>query len=398
MTDNSRPEKDALKKTWPTAEQLLCQFHVLQAEWRWLTATANKVPKEDRRQLMAAFQKILYAKDLSQLQAAKEHLRTVGHEAYIHRVEAFLCCEKEWVQMYRTNLATRGHNTNNYSEASIRILKDVVLCRTKAFNAVALVEIVVSTWEKYFETRLLRHAHHREASHRLTFEHLLQDLPELPAGSITKSGETYYVPSSSSTATHEVQADVGICSCLGRSLSASDQKRYSEKLFVYGVQCPDPYGIPESDWIKDADAKRLCPPVKMTNVVIYLLFSPSQFTPESVENYKSLEAYRPGKQPRKLAAEPKHTCESFNSSDKEIFERLQKASSSAVVVRSIPKLDPEDTDSASEDEEMYTFLWRAPLWGTVTTFLSRHAGGPANPYLAYDDTDPLRRRVSRTLA
>ncbi|KAH7959629.1 hypothetical protein HPB49_012622 [Dermacentor silvarum] len=256
-----------------------------------------------------------------------------------------------------------------------------------------------------------------------------------------------------------------------RSLSASDQKRYSEKLFVYGVQCPDPYGIPESDWIKDDAAKRLCPPVKMTNVVIYLLFSPSQFTPESIENYKSLEAYnyfesglvrkcriwrpqggkisftraevmpsqtasvkghdvwlcidkltgqvlaghcqckaglgevcshvaatlfalesaareqmdmsctsqpcawkaatskkgtmvpldelnlsRPGKQPRKLAAEPKHTCESFNSSDKEIFQRLQKASSSAVVLRSIPKLDPEDTDSASEDEEMYTFL------------------------------------------
>ncbi|XP_037568245.2 uncharacterized protein LOC119449132 [Dermacentor silvarum] len=229
MTDNSRPEKDALKKTWPTAEQLLCQFHVLQAEWRWLTATANKVPKEDRRQLMAAFQKILYAKDLSQLQAAKEHLRTVGHEAYIHRVEAFLCCEKEWVQMYRTNLATRGHNTNNYSEASIRILKDVVLCRTKAFNAVALVEIVVSTWEKYFETRLLRHAHHREASHRLTFEHLLQDLPELPAGSITKSGETYYVPSSSSTATHEVQADVGICSCL-------DCKQLGQ--LALGERCP----------------------------------------------------------------------------------------------------------------------------------------------------------------
>ncbi|KAH7953800.1 hypothetical protein HPB49_012416 [Dermacentor silvarum] len=230
MTDNSRPEKDALKKTWPTAEQLLCQFHVLQAEWRWLTATANKVPKEDRRQLMAAFQKILYAKDLSQLQAAKEHLRTVGHEAYIHRVEAFLCCKKEWVQMYRTNLATRGHNTNNYSEASIRILKDVVLCRTKAFNAVALVEIVVSTWEKYFETRLLRHAHHREASHRLTFEHLLQDLPELPAGSITKSGETYYVPSSSSTATHEVQADVGICSCwVGASMPTLKEKPYTRK-------------------------------------------------------------------------------------------------------------------------------------------------------------------------
>ncbi|XP_049518662.1 uncharacterized protein LOC125943411 [Dermacentor silvarum] len=263
MTDNSRPEKDALKKTWPTAEQHLCQFHVLQAEWRWLTATANKVPKEDRRQLMAAFQKILYAKDLSQLQAAKEHLRTVGHEGYIRRVEAFLCCEKEWVQMYRTNLETRGHNTNNYSEASIRILKDVVLCRTKAFNAVALVEIVVSTWEKYFETRLLRHAHHREASHRLTFEHLLQDLPKLPAGSIRKSGETYYVPSSSSTATHEVQADVGICSCWVGSQGAFCKHQAAVQREFGGC-------LPNSPMLTPADCKQLgqlalgerCPPLE----------------------------------------------------------------------------------------------------------------------------------------
>ncbi|XP_037501563.1 uncharacterized protein LOC119375459 [Rhipicephalus sanguineus] len=34
MTDNSRPEKDALRSVWPSAQQLLCHFHVLQAEWR----------------------------------------------------------------------------------------------------------------------------------------------------------------------------------------------------------------------------------------------------------------------------------------------------------------------------------------------------------------------------
>ncbi|KAL1466807.1 hypothetical protein MTO96_042499 [Rhipicephalus appendiculatus] len=76
-----------------------------------------------------------------------------------------------------------------------------------------------------------------------------------------------------------------------RSLSAADQQRYSGKLLVYGVQRPDPYGISDSEWVHDAAAKRLCPPVKMTNVVIYLLFSPSEFTPENVENHKSLQAY-----------------------------------------------------------------------------------------------------------
>ncbi|XP_075555591.1 uncharacterized protein LOC142588036 [Dermacentor variabilis] len=57
MSDNSRPDKDALKKTWSAAKQLLCQFHVLQADWHWLTAAGNKDPKEDQRQLMDAFQK-----------------------------------------------------------------------------------------------------------------------------------------------------------------------------------------------------------------------------------------------------------------------------------------------------------------------------------------------------
>ncbi|XP_049267562.1 uncharacterized protein LOC119378860 [Rhipicephalus sanguineus] len=256
-----------------------------------------------------------------------------------------------------------------------------------------------------------------------------------------------------------------------RSLSAAHQQRYSEKLLIYGVQCPDPYGIPSNEWVHDAEAKRLCPPVKMTNVVIYLLFSPSQFTPESVENYKSLQAYnyfesglvrkcriwktntnkicivraevmpsqtasanghdvwlcidklsgqvlaghcqckaglgevcshvaatlfalesaarsqtdlsctsrpcawrkatskkatmaaldelnlsRPGKKARRLAPEPKNTSQPFNPNDQEIFEKLRRAGASAVVLRSIPKVDPEDTDSASEDEEMYTFL------------------------------------------
>ncbi|KAL1478862.1 hypothetical protein MTO96_052320 [Rhipicephalus appendiculatus] len=204
-----------------------------------------------------------------------------------------------------------------------------------------------------------------------------------------------------------------------RSLSAADQQRYSGKLLVYGVQCPDPYGIPDSEWVHDAAAKRLCPPVKMTNVVIYLLFSPSQFTPENVENYKSLQAYnyfqsglvrkcriwrsnakkicivraevmpsqtasarghdvwlcvdrssgqatmapldeinlnRPGKKARKLSTKANYTSQPFNPSDKHIFERLRRVNASAVVLRSIPKLDPEETDSASEDEEMFTFL------------------------------------------
>lgn len=57
MTDNSRAEKDALTEVWPSSRQLLCHFHVLQAEWRWLTS-GNNAAKDERQQLMAAFQKV----------------------------------------------------------------------------------------------------------------------------------------------------------------------------------------------------------------------------------------------------------------------------------------------------------------------------------------------------
>ncbi|XP_049268830.1 uncharacterized protein LOC119381717 [Rhipicephalus sanguineus] len=208
MTDNSRPEKDALRSVWPSAQQLLCHFHVLQAEWRWLTSSKSNVLKDDRRRFMAAFQKILYAQDDQELQAAKEALHALGHVPYSQRVQAFLQCEQQWVLLYRAGLMTRGHNTNNYSEASIRILKDIVLCRTKAYNAVALVEYIMTKWEEYFKLRLLHHAQHREPSHQIRFQNLLEKMPDVPSESIVCLGNAMYsVPSSSGTAAYEVDAE-----------------------------------------------------------------------------------------------------------------------------------------------------------------------------------------------
>jgi hypothetical protein len=49
---------------------------------------------------------------------------------------------------------TRDNNTNNFSEASIRVLKDIILNRTKAFNVVALVIFCIDVWDPYFVSRL----------------------------------------------------------------------------------------------------------------------------------------------------------------------------------------------------------------------------------------------------
>lgn len=59
MTDDSRAEKETLHKLWPNGRQLLCHFHVAQAEWRWLfSQDSSKIPHNDRPRLMKLFQSV----------------------------------------------------------------------------------------------------------------------------------------------------------------------------------------------------------------------------------------------------------------------------------------------------------------------------------------------------
>ena len=81
---------------------------------------------------------------------------------FVKRFEKFFVRREEWVLAYRRNLLTRQNNTNNYAEASIGIFTDIVFCRTKAFNVVALVDFCISMWEPHLKERLLEYAHSRK--------------------------------------------------------------------------------------------------------------------------------------------------------------------------------------------------------------------------------------------
>ncbi|KAL1436293.1 hypothetical protein MTO96_049806 [Rhipicephalus appendiculatus] len=76
MTDNSSEEKAALKAVWPEGKQLLCFFHVAQAEWRWLTAARHNINVEERKHFMLAFQKDAD----NNLEALFEQLRQIHAE------------------------------------------------------------------------------------------------------------------------------------------------------------------------------------------------------------------------------------------------------------------------------------------------------------------------------
>ena len=62
---------------------------------------------------------------------------------------------------YRNNTTLRGIDTNNYAESGIRILKDVVFRRVRAYNLIQVFEFIVVTFELYNKRRLLAIAHNR---------------------------------------------------------------------------------------------------------------------------------------------------------------------------------------------------------------------------------------------
>lgn len=78
----------------------------------------------DKMNFMTCLQ-VIYASSTDELNAAAtEQLLSMPNKEYVQRVQRFLKQKAEWVLLFRPELTTRGHNTNNFAEASIRILKN----------------------------------------------------------------------------------------------------------------------------------------------------------------------------------------------------------------------------------------------------------------------------------
>lgn len=90
-TDNSAAEKAALRATWPQSIQLLCHFHVAQAEWCWLHASHNNISRHERQELMTAFQKDA-AELLKQIQEEqwRQYSLAVGNPYYLTALQKVL--------------------------------------------------------------------------------------------------------------------------------------------------------------------------------------------------------------------------------------------------------------------------------------------------------------------
>jgi len=75
--------------------------------------------------------------DLPEHSVAELYLNFVAHAQSIAERRF------KWARVYGTNLPIRGQNTNNFVEASMRILKNKIFQRTRAFNIVQMTDFLV---------------------------------------------------------------------------------------------------------------------------------------------------------------------------------------------------------------------------------------------------------------
>lgn len=215
MTDDSIAERNARKAVFPDSTLLLCAFHVTQAVWRWLWDSAHKVKKEERQEIMNAFRKILFASTAEEVDDFTQQLLTypavssnIGAKRYFERLNQR---RLEWCLAYRANLLTRGNHTNNYCEASIRIFKDVVLQRCKAFNVCALIEFAATTLEKYHTNRILSYANSRKRQLDLAYNKLGSTVRA--DMKITKTDDNTFSVEKSDGEFCTVLIDSAVCNC-----------------------------------------------------------------------------------------------------------------------------------------------------------------------------------------
>ena len=144
------------------------------------------------------------------------HSYTTIYPNLCQRLEQFWERRSEWALSYRVDKMMRGNHTNNYAEAGMRIIKEIVFGRIKAYNLIQMFQFVTVTMEEYFVSRLLDMAHSRfrpgiamcyrelhDLQKDITSTKKLRDSTYLVTVDVEKIGELEYV----------VDMDIGVCSC-----------------------------------------------------------------------------------------------------------------------------------------------------------------------------------------
>jgi len=125
MTDDSKAERNALNEIFPEAILLLCIFHVLQATWRYLWVSNHGIILQHRQILYNEIKNMMYSKSNEELESlyikAIQNNLTKKYPKFESSVLNLYERRHEWALCLRKSIITRGQNTNNISEAGLKL-------------------------------------------------------------------------------------------------------------------------------------------------------------------------------------------------------------------------------------------------------------------------------------
>ena len=160
LTDNCSEERDALSIVWPSAQLILCIFHVLQQVWRWLHDKNHGIGFFDRPSLLSNSKTLVYAESCVSFENKFHDLLTSeliedNYPNFGEYLLALYAYKESWGLCFRCELMTRGNNTNNNAEAQFLIMKELLLQRIKEYNINALFEKLTIELNDYYKNKLL---------------------------------------------------------------------------------------------------------------------------------------------------------------------------------------------------------------------------------------------------
>ena len=146
----------------------LTTFEYPQANWRWLCQKEHNILAKNRQTLFGLFKKVMYAEtetefkkcqnDLEEAEVSKLYPQFLAHlhKRYAYRIET-------WALYVRKakNLPTRGSNTNNYCEASMKLTKERQFGRVRTFNLPEMLSVICDD-SKMFQQKLIDIGHNRD--------------------------------------------------------------------------------------------------------------------------------------------------------------------------------------------------------------------------------------------
>ena len=216
MIDDSSAERGAITKCWPKACVLLCTFHFLQRQWTWLYEGKNKINKDDRVTLIQEIRKLVNAPTEDSLTSLYDqllkHAVSVKYPYFLDHLKSLWTKRDSWAHCYRHKLLIRGNYTNNYAEAGIKILKELVFSRVKAYNLVQMFTFIYDIMDMYYQKKRIAISNHRfETYVALRFQGL--NAKKVSKASIIEKNGWYKVKSCTCDKYYDVNVNIGLCTC-----------------------------------------------------------------------------------------------------------------------------------------------------------------------------------------